>query len=142
MAALHRVLYCERAPLYSESVFCWGSRRRLEARHLLLPLTNGGPDPAIALLGISFASDTAFPPLLRSLNTIAAHCETHRSVVSLPAPRAWQAAAGPQRGLSRPAARGLGSAGIAKLAARLGGGAPHLARNGHRRTSRNGFRTS
>jgi len=94
MGALHRVLYCERAPLYSESVFCWGARRRLEARHLLLPLTNGGPDPAIALLGISFASDTPFPPLLRSLNTIAQYCETHRSVVSLTAPRAWQAQRG------------------------------------------------
>jgi len=94
MAALHRLLYCERAPLYSESVFCWGARRRLEARHLLLPLTNGGPDPAITLVGISFASDTRFPPLLRSLNAIAAHGETHRSVLSLPAPRAWPAQRG------------------------------------------------
>ncbi len=62
MAALHRLVYCERAPVYGESLFTWGADRRLTARHLLLPLTQDGPDPAIALAGLVFAFGRTVSP--------------------------------------------------------------------------------
>jgi len=81
VGALHRLAYCERAPLYGESEFVWGAGRRLESRHLLLPLTQDGPDPAIALGAFVFASNEVFPPTLRALCESAAHCEVTRQVL-------------------------------------------------------------
>jgi hypothetical protein len=81
VGALHRLAYCERAPLYAESEFHWGTGRRLQARHLLLPLTQDGSDPAIALGGMVFAADEAFPPTIRVLGKEAAHTETTRQVL-------------------------------------------------------------
>jgi hypothetical protein len=86
-AAFHRLAYAERSPLYGESEFVWDGGRRLEARLLLLPLTQDGPDPAIALGAIVFTSNEAFPPTLRALADTAAHSERTRQVLkSLPAP--------------------------------------------------------
>jgi hypothetical protein len=85
-AALHRLAYCERAPLYAESEFQWGTGRRLQARHLLLPLTQDGPDPAIALGGMVFAAAEAFPPTIRALGESAVHTETRREVLKPSAP--------------------------------------------------------
>jgi hypothetical protein len=81
LASLHRLVYCERAPLYSESEFAWGSRRQLVARHLLLPLAQDGPEPSIALVGLVVSSDEVFPPPLRALGDGAAHRELCRIAV-------------------------------------------------------------
>ena len=87
VAAFHRLADAERAPLYGESEFLWDSGRRLEARHLLLPLSQDGPDPAIALGAIVFASNEVFPPPLRALRDVATHGELTRQVLkSLPEP--------------------------------------------------------
>lgn len=92
LLALHRLVYCERTPLYSESVFRWSAKRRLELRHLLLPLTNGGAEPAIALLGLACSSDEVFPPQLRALNASAVFEEGRRAVLRSPA--LWDEVAG------------------------------------------------
>lgn len=88
MAALHRLVYCERAPVYGESLFTWGADRRLTARHLLLPLTQDGPDPAIALAGLVFHSAEPFPPTIRTLAS-ASHRETRRAVLKTAATNCW-----------------------------------------------------
>lgn len=81
-----RRTYSEAAPLYGESSFSWSAKGRLDARHLLLPLSAGGAEPAIVLMGATFSSDEVFPPQIRTLNTTAQHhpgkCEV---VVLLPA---------------------------------------------------------
>lgn len=85
LAALNRLVYCERAPVYAESLFTWGNRR-LETQLLLLPLIQDGPDPAIALAGLGFRSSDPFPPTLRALSQQAQHRETLRAVLKpLPA---------------------------------------------------------
>ena len=86
VGALHRLAYCERAPLYAESEFLWGTGRRLQARHLLLPLTQDESDPAIALGGVVFAAAEAFPPTIRALGEGAIHTETTRQVLKPPGP--------------------------------------------------------
>jgi hypothetical protein len=88
LAALHRLAYAERAPLYGEGEFLWDDAgRRLEARSLLLPLTQDGSDPAIALGAIVFASNEAFAPTLRALAGVATHGERARQVLKdLPPP--------------------------------------------------------
>jgi hypothetical protein len=82
LGALHLVAFLERAPVYSESRFRWGVNRRLDVRHLLLPLTNGGTLPDIALLGLSFRSAELFPPPLRALARDAQHVELSRAVLT------------------------------------------------------------
>src|SRR5579885_545802 len=81
MGALARLLYSERAPVYAESLFIWGNGRRMEAQQLLLPLTQDGPDPAIALAGLVFRSTEPFPPSLRQLAATGQHRETLRLVL-------------------------------------------------------------
>jgi hypothetical protein len=85
LAALHRLVYAERAPVFAESEFLWGGGRRLRAQHLLLPLTQDGPDPAIALAAVVFASAEPFPPSIRALRDNATHSEIARQVLR-PAP--------------------------------------------------------
>jgi len=86
LALLCRLVYCERAPIEAESEFAWESGRRLGIQHLLLPLTQDGPDPAIALAGFVFQSREPFPPTLRALGAGAAHRELRRRVLkTLPA---------------------------------------------------------
>jgi hypothetical protein len=85
LATLHRVSSCKLAPVYSESTFRWDRGRRLHVRHLVLPLSNGGAEPAISLMGGAFESNDAFPPQIRALNDMAAHSEAYRAVIALPA---------------------------------------------------------
>jgi len=84
LGELHHAAFAERAPIHSVSAFKWGVNRELEAHHLLLPLSKGAFEPAIALVGIAFRSDEVFPPQIRTLNGIARHEERHRSIVELP----------------------------------------------------------
>jgi hypothetical protein len=88
VAALHRLVYCERMPVHSESVFTWGPDRRLEVQHLLLPLSHGGSDPAIALAGMVFHAAEPFPPTIRTLSATG-HRETRHAVLKTLAAHAW-----------------------------------------------------
>lgn len=80
LGELHHACFAERAPVYSVSTFRWGVNRELEAHHLLLPLSKGGFEPAIALAGIAFRSDEVFPPQIRNLNGVARFDERHRFI--------------------------------------------------------------
>jgi hypothetical protein len=80
-AALHRLVYAERMPIYAESRLIWGEGRRLGTQQIVLPLTQDGPDPAIALSALTFASDEAFPPSLRALADVADFEELRRQAV-------------------------------------------------------------
>ncbi|HUZ72973.1 MAG TPA: PAS domain-containing protein [Stellaceae bacterium] len=91
--ALHRLVYCERAPVHSTSVFVWGSDRRLEVQQLLLPLAQGGPDPAIALAATICRSTEPFPPTIRALGA-ASHRETQRGVLKSRSAPDWDRSAG------------------------------------------------
>jgi hypothetical protein len=82
LGKLLRRTYTEAAPLYGASVFCWGAKGKLEARHLLLPLSAGGADPGIVLVGTAYSSDDVFPPQIRILNGIAQHFAAKCEVVS------------------------------------------------------------
>jgi hypothetical protein len=79
--SLHRLVYAERAPVFAESELTWGRGRRLRVSNLLLPLSQDGPDPAIALSGLAFASEEMFPPSLRALAETGAHQELRRVVL-------------------------------------------------------------
>lgn len=86
LATLYRLVYAERAPIRSQSEFTWEPSRRLGAEQLLLPLSQDGTDPAIALAAFVFASAEPFPPLLRALPPGAVHRELGRQVLrGLPA---------------------------------------------------------
>lgn len=89
LASLHRLVYCERAPVYAESRFSWRAGRRLEVLHLLLPLTQGGPDPAIALEGMIFRSGEAFAPTIHALAEEAEYEELRRVVAKSLATHEW-----------------------------------------------------
>jgi len=79
--SLCRLVYAERAPVYAECEMHWGSGRTMRLASLLLPLTQDGPDPAIALAGLAFASREPFPPSLRALAESGAHQELRRHVL-------------------------------------------------------------
>jgi len=81
LAALYRVVYAERAPVFAESELQWGAGRRLRVQNLLLPLTQDGSDPAIALSGLAFASADVFPPSLRALAESGTHRELRRQIL-------------------------------------------------------------
>ncbi|HYL32672.1 MAG TPA: PAS domain-containing protein [Stellaceae bacterium] len=83
LGELHHACFAERAPIYSVSAFRWGVNRELEAHHLLLPLSKGGFEPAIALAGIAFRSDEVFPPQIRNLNGVARFEERYRTIVDM-----------------------------------------------------------
>ncbi len=86
LASLYRLVYAERAPVYAESELCWGTGRTMRVANLLLPLAQDGPDPAIALSGLAFASREVFPPSLRALAESGTHQELRRHVLKeLPA---------------------------------------------------------
>lgn len=86
LGALHRLVYCERAPVEGESEFVWEPGRRFGIHHLLLPLAQDGPDPAIALACLVFTCDEPFVPTVRALMPHAAHVDVRRQVLkTLPA---------------------------------------------------------
>ena len=93
LGSLIRRAYTEAAPIYGESAFYWASKGRLDARHLLLPLSAGGAEPAIVLIGTAYSSDEVFPPQIRALNGIAQHCIGKREVVTSSPPDERKSAA-------------------------------------------------
>jgi hypothetical protein len=89
LGSLLRRAYSEAAPVYGTSAFRWSIKGQLDAKHLLLPLSAGGAEPAIVLIGTAYSSDDVFPPQISVLNGIAAHRIGKREVMTslLPAER-------------------------------------------------------
>jgi hypothetical protein len=92
LGSLVRRVYLEGVALYGESAFYWASRGRLDARHLLLPLSAGGSEAAIVLIGTAYSSDEVFPPQICALNGIAQHCIGKREVVTSSPPEKQRSA--------------------------------------------------
>ena len=85
LGLLHRLLYAERAPIRAESELTWGQGHSMRLEHLLLPLTQDGSDPAIALVGLQVATREPFPPALGAVAKNSSHTELNRVVLkSLP----------------------------------------------------------
>ncbi|HKT20894.1 MAG TPA: PAS domain-containing protein [Stellaceae bacterium] len=82
LGGLLRRSYADAAPVYGESSFHWGIKGRLEARHLLLPLSAGGAEPGIVLVATAYSSEDAFPPPIRVLDGIAEHRAGLRQVLT------------------------------------------------------------
>lgn len=82
LGSLLRRAYAEAAPVYGVSVFHWGAKGQLDARHLLLPLGAGGVEPTMVLIGTAYSSDDVFPPQIRVLNGMARHRVGLREVVT------------------------------------------------------------
>lgn len=59
--SLYRTLVQACAPVFSESLFRWDAEGYLRARRLYLPLTHGGTDVAIALIGQVFLGPALHP---------------------------------------------------------------------------------
>ncbi|HEY7610140.1 MAG TPA: PAS domain-containing protein [Alphaproteobacteria bacterium] len=59
--SLYRRLVRARAPVFSESLFRWDTGGFLRTRRLYLPLTHGGEDVAIALIGQVFLGPALQP---------------------------------------------------------------------------------
>lgn len=95
-AALHRLVYAERAPIEAQSEFTWEPARRFAVQHLLLPLVQDGPDPAIALGALVFSGGEPFAPTVRALLPHATHTELRRQVLK-PAPTALTPGMAPGR---------------------------------------------
>jgi hypothetical protein len=84
LGSLVRQACAEAAPIYGESVFYWAARDRLDAGHLVLPLSTGRAEATIVLIGAVYQSDGVFPPQICALNGMAQHCITKREVVTSP----------------------------------------------------------
>lgn len=78
-----RLSYAEAAPIFADSTFRWGAKNRLDAHHLLLPLTTDNPDGGIVMVGTAYFSEEVFPPQIRQLDTIAHHSVGKREILSL-----------------------------------------------------------
>jgi hypothetical protein len=59
--SLYRTLVHSRAPVFSESLFRWDTEAHLRTRRLYLPLTHGGTEVAIALIGQVFLGPALHP---------------------------------------------------------------------------------
>jgi hypothetical protein len=59
--SLYRTLVQARAPVFSESLFRWDAEGHLRTRRLYLPLTHGGTEVAIALIGQVFLGPSLHP---------------------------------------------------------------------------------
>jgi hypothetical protein len=89
LAKALRQTYVEASPLYASSSFRWGAKSRLDAHHVLLPLTAGsGNEPAIVLVGTSYVSEEVFPPQIRTLDTMAQHQVGKREILETAMPLA------------------------------------------------------
>jgi hypothetical protein len=73
LGGLMRRSYAEAAPLYAESAFHWGAKGKLDAHHLLLPLSVSGSEAGLLLVATAYGSDDVFPPPIRVLDEIAKH---------------------------------------------------------------------
>ncbi len=80
--------YAEAAPVYGESVFRWGAKGRLDARHVLLPLRASSAASALVLVGAVYSSDVVFPPQIVTLGATARHSIVKRQVLKPSAPEA------------------------------------------------------
>lgn len=89
LARLLRQTYTEASPVYATSSFRWGVKGRLDAYHLLLPLTTGGNEPSMVLIGTAYMSEDVFPPQIRALDALAQHSAGKREIL----PPGTQAAA-------------------------------------------------
>jgi len=85
-----RQSYAKAAPIFAASTFRWGANGRLDAQHLLLPLTTDGGEPGIVMVGTAYASDEVFPPQIRELDARAHHSVVKRESVSLEATPSWR----------------------------------------------------
>ncbi|HEY3917438.1 MAG TPA: PAS domain-containing protein [Stellaceae bacterium] len=88
LAKMLRQTYTESAPFFAASSFRWGVKGRLDAQHLMLPLTTGGGEPSMVLIGIAYASHEVFPPQIRVLDSLARHSGGARELVDF-APPDW-----------------------------------------------------
>ncbi len=89
LGKLLRQAHAEAAAVYGESSFRWGIKGRLEARHLLLPLTAGGSEPKIVLVGAAYSSSEVFPPQIRALGAMAKHSIDKRETLTQAEPESW-----------------------------------------------------
>jgi hypothetical protein len=78
-----RLSYTESAPIFADSTFRWGLKGQLDAHHLLLPLTTGGSEAGIVMVGTAYIADEMFPPQIRQLDTVAHHSIGKREILSL-----------------------------------------------------------
>jgi len=78
-----RLSHAESAPIFADSIFRWGAKGQLDAHHLLLPLTTGGSEAGIVMVGTAYISDEVFPPHIRQLDTLAHHSVGKREILSL-----------------------------------------------------------
>ncbi len=84
LAELYRLVVMERAPVHAVSALCWGVDREIEVHQLLLPLSESGTEPAIALIGIALRSDEVFPPQIRSLHGVCHFEERRKTKIRAP----------------------------------------------------------
>jgi hypothetical protein len=90
LAKLLRQAYSEAAPVYAASSFRWGVKGRLDAHHLLLPLTTGGAEPNMVLIGTAYTSEEVFPPQIRALDTQGQHSAGKREILTPATQAAWR----------------------------------------------------
>ncbi len=91
LARMVRLSYLEGAPIFADSTFRWGVKGQLDAHHLLLPLTTGGSEAGIVMVGTAYVSDDVFPPQIRQLDALAHHSIGKREILtSLTAAPSWR----------------------------------------------------
>jgi hypothetical protein len=91
LARMVRLSYAEAAPIFADSTFRWGVKGKLDAHHLLLPLTTSGGDAGIVMVGTAFMSEEVFPPQIRQLDALAHHSIGKREILTLEATApAWR----------------------------------------------------
>lgn len=78
---LYRDVYRFRAPVFSDSTFRWDAGGVLHTRRLYLPLTHGGGDVAMALIGQVFLGPTLHPRRPYSGIVKDARMEQHSEVL-------------------------------------------------------------
>jgi hypothetical protein len=83
LARMVRLSYGEQAPIFADSTFRWGHKGQLTGHHLLLPLTTGGPDAGIVMVGTAYMCDEVFPPLICQLDTMAHHSVGKREILNV-----------------------------------------------------------
>jgi hypothetical protein len=83
LARMVRLSYAEQAPIFADSTFRWGTKGQLDAHHLLLPLTTGGDDAGIVMVGTAYVSEEVFPPQIRQLDMLAHHSVGKREILNI-----------------------------------------------------------
>jgi hypothetical protein len=83
LAEMLRHSYAEAAPFYAESHFRWDAKGRLDARHILLPLTTATTAPSMILIGATYHAEEVYPPQIRALDTIGRYTFIKRKMQRL-----------------------------------------------------------